>query len=439
MRKRLKAPCGLCELLIKCYGASSHIPRFEGVLISSKGVLNGGLDLRICNPCFMSLMNKVLRSPPPPPRFAIANGLYIGWLPDKYADTSPTEHAMVSLTQSTKLLTVVRGGLHTAIRSHVYYFRADSSTPASLLPREVVADGTIGVTMVGSMTPLQKTATYRRYDGRVPRLKAWYGSNNDLFGMVHVRREFFREGGLCANPMRRSSSIISDFDKPFWVHAFVELFPFGRGGLDERRKIDIGVEEYIRYCLRLSSRRRATHHAFTLVAFDVLARHHAMQAIYLRARLSPSSVATSAAVRREELLEHLKQREDRLRNIASNRTVGAAPRSGESIRNLYSFITTGMRAHYGSNEERSRARSDLLSMQLAYGQPSIFFYRFSSSSSAYRVAAFAGSMEASRLDPMRQVADESLYLSKAKLGAVAASNPMACARYYDAVISIFVD
>ncbi|KAG3169621.1 hypothetical protein PI126_g2722 [Phytophthora idaei] len=40
---------------------------------------------------------------------------------------------------------------------------------------------------------------------------------------------------------------------------------------------------------------------------------------------------------------------------------------------------------------------------------------------------------------MRQAADESLYLSKAKFGAVAASNPMACARYYDAVISIFVD
>ncbi|KAG6973176.1 hypothetical protein JG687_00001042 [Phytophthora cactorum] len=98
------------------------------------------------------------------------------------------------------MLTVVRGDLHTAIRSHVYYFRADSSTPASLLPREVVADGTIGVTMVGSMTPLQKTATYRRCDGRVPRLKAWYGSNNDLLGTVHVRREFFREGGLCANP-----------------------------------------------------------------------------------------------------------------------------------------------------------------------------------------------------------------------------------------------
>ncbi|KAG2842393.1 hypothetical protein PC111_g2717 [Phytophthora cactorum] len=39
-----------------------------------------------------------------------------------------------------------------------------------------------------------------------------------------------------------------------------------------------------------------------------------MQAIYLRARLSPSSVATSAAVRREELLEYLKQREHRLRN-----------------------------------------------------------------------------------------------------------------------------
>ncbi|KAF1776901.1 hypothetical protein GQ600_5978 [Phytophthora cactorum] len=238
--------------------------------------------------------------------------------------------------------------------------------------------------MVGSMTPLQKTATYRRCDGRVPRLKAWYGSNNDLFGTVHregyvqtqvvlersneladataiagsqeLDRECARfnapdpsynnvsdddetttqaatalltyyDDGDEANQtryvlnkqnqkkkviVRRSSSIISDFDKPFWVHAFVELLPFGRGGLDERRKIDIALEwksifgTAFGYLLGDAQR--------IMLAFDVLARHHAMQAIYLRARLSPSSVATSAAVRREELLEYLKQREHRLRN-----------------------------------------------------------------------------------------------------------------------------
>lgn len=50
----------------------------------------------------------------------------------------------------------------------------------------------------------------------------------------------------------RSSSILSDFEPVFWCYAFCEICPFGRGGLDEPRKVEIGIEEYLRYCLRLS-------------------------------------------------------------------------------------------------------------------------------------------------------------------------------------------
>ncbi|KUF86230.1 hypothetical protein AM588_10003254 [Phytophthora nicotianae] len=137
-------------------------------------------------------MNKKLRSPP---KFAIANGLYIGLLPEEYMDTNATEHAMLGLAQSTRMLTVVRGGNHSAIRAHAYYFRAVPSTPASLLPREVISDGTIGVTMIGSMTPQQKAATFKQYNVRVPRLISlleWYRFNNCVFNAVRVNDNIIR-------------------------------------------------------------------------------------------------------------------------------------------------------------------------------------------------------------------------------------------------------
>ncbi|ETO75398.1 hypothetical protein F444_09001 [Phytophthora nicotianae P1976] len=192
MAKRLKSPQGLHEELLMCYDVSSQIPALKGALLSPMGINNGGRELYVCKPCFNSLMNKKLRSPP---KFAIANGLYIGLLPEEYMDTNATEHAMLGLAQSTRMLTVVRGGNHSAIRAHAYYFRAVPSTPASLLPREVISDGTIGVTMIGSMTPQQKAATFKQYNVRVPRLISlleWYRSNNCVFNAVRVNDNIIR-------------------------------------------------------------------------------------------------------------------------------------------------------------------------------------------------------------------------------------------------------
>lgn len=228
--------------------------------------------------------------------------------------------------------------------------------------------------------------------------------------------------------VRRSSAIISDFDKSFWVNAFVELFPFGRGGFDEPRSVGIALGPFIGYCLRLSSRRHAEHHSFTLVAFDVLVRHESMNAVYLRAKMSPATVSTAASVGRAELVQHLESQEARLKRLATSRCTDLRPQTDPHIRNLYSFITTGMSAFYGSNEERVRARSDLLVMQLVYGQPSIFFTMSPSCASSYRVAAFAGKLDAAVLDLVNEELRGLLIMSKARLGEIAAKNPMACAR-----------
>ncbi|KAF1784186.1 hypothetical protein GQ600_1572 [Phytophthora cactorum] len=53
--------------------------------------------------------------------------------------------------------------------------------------------------------------------------------------------------------VHRSTNILSDFDPAFWARAFGDLFPCGRGSLDETRPIKISPLELVRYCLRLST------------------------------------------------------------------------------------------------------------------------------------------------------------------------------------------
>ncbi|ETL80792.1 hypothetical protein L917_18739, partial [Phytophthora nicotianae] len=344
--------------------------------------------------------------------------------------------------------------------------------------------------MVGSMTPLQKTATFKKYEARVQRLLEqlqWYQNYNHLFKRVEASDAFTKSnvatetqvvldrtdgtaGGAspgnvvgldeacrrfnapappfadAAEPdeteeittvalvtdynvgsdsqrvqafierqnaiVRRSSSILSDFDPSFWVLVFVELNPF---------ELPSAV---------FSSSRQA---------FDVLARHRSMQAVYLRAKMEPTVVGSRCDVDREELVAHLKRQEERLKLLSTNVIVRPCLQADQSIRNLYSFITTGMKASYGSNEERSQARSNLLYMQLQYGQPSIFFTLSPSSSSSVRVAAFAGDIDNSLLEAMTYTVQGSLYKTRAELSAAATSNPMACARYYNAIVHLLID
>jgi hypothetical protein len=53
-----------------------------------------------------------------------------------------------------------------------------------------------------------------------------------------------------------TGQILSDFHKNYWIMMFAELFPYRRGGLEEDRKVAIGMNAYLG---QLSSRRFAVH------------------------------------------------------------------------------------------------------------------------------------------------------------------------------------
>ncbi|KAG6947380.1 hypothetical protein JG688_00015579, partial [Phytophthora aleatoria] len=126
-----------------------RVKKAQGRLLSRSGITiqRGTVKLQLCHSCYLSLMSKRLTSPP---KFAIANGLYIGVLPSRFHDTTVTENSLLNLAQATQFVSVVRGGRHSTIRAHAYYFRA------RLLPEKVVAKGIIGVLMVGAIAKKRK-------------------------------------------------------------------------------------------------------------------------------------------------------------------------------------------------------------------------------------------------------------------------------------------
>lgn len=226
----------------------------------------------------------------------------------------------------------------------------------------------------------------------------------------------------------RSTGIMSDFDPAFWSYAFCELFPYGRGGLDEPRDVPISIIEFIRYCMRLSSRKHSRHRSFAMVGFDVVARHNVFQTIYIRARMAPDAMMRAARISRDSLEQYVEYKQQRIAAISESKPLPSEPNLDPHINELYSNISAGMRAYWGSNEERASARTDLFSMQVELGQPTIFFTLSPDCSSTYRIASLAGEIPNDFLSAMGADINECLTFSRARLGHIAAENPYACAR-----------
>lgn len=113
--------------------------------------------------------------------------------------------------------------------------------------------------------------------------------------------------------------------------------------------------------------------------------------------------------------------------MSNGKSVSAPPHYSQPVRALLSGISTGLRAHWGSNEERAEGRKHVMTRQLDAGQPSIFSIISPSTCGVYRIANLAGVISDTLLN--RACIDECLEFSQTRLGQIATDNPVACARY----------
>lgn len=92
----------------------------------------------------------------------------MGWLPHDFNDTTMIEYLMMNLAQSNAFVTTVIGGHNRKMSSHAYFFQANPTIPAALLPCDILSSGEI---KVGHLTSYQKMVLLKKYSVRVDRLR----------------------------------------------------------------------------------------------------------------------------------------------------------------------------------------------------------------------------------------------------------------------------
>jgi hypothetical protein len=405
MKKKLAFPSDLNALNRACYDVSSISKLLDGIMLSKEGIEVNGPNvilITFCKSCEKNIDNNSSKNPP---KFAIANGLWIGRLPEEFDDTTKTEHTMMNLAQSNSFVMTVIGGYNRKMSSHAYSFLSKPTVPAAMLPRDILATGEIKVGIGGCLTAYQKMVLRKKFSVRVDRLRSlgqFYKNWNHLYENVemnslndelenidsHIVQELFenemnndrftpydqqnrhseqmedvvdeksqqvRLSVITDNStigVWRSGELLSDYKKNYWTYSFCELFPFGKGGLEEKRKVTIGLHAYLMNCLRLSSRRFAMHESFPLVAFDVIARHNSMSAVFLRTQISPELAMQASKVTSAQFEAQLNYQEEFLNARKKGKPLPSQPEFCKSVFNLQCGIETGLKAYWGSNQER---------------------------------------------------------------------------------------
>jgi hypothetical protein len=171
----------------------------------------------------------------------------------------------------------------------------------------------------------------------------------------------------------RSSDFYSDFEKTYIVDAFPELFPFGRGGLDEDRDKPWSLEKQVRHLLDLSSRTFSKHYSFMLVMMDIISRHRGIRSVYLRTTRAPVLSISALKVQRESLEIQMTYRKAVMDNLRANRPPPDKPEFDQDVFNLMCGVRSGQGAMFGTGDERLAARTKAFSMQAQLGAVSIFF------------------------------------------------------------------
>ena len=504
-------------------------------LVAETCYMRRGADGRalacLCRTCHKSVRGT--GGKPRPPRFAIANGFYVGALPEHLLDSTWLELRLMSMVTPLMSVKVVRGGANRVIRSHVSLYDARPSSLVTLLPR-VLADtnDTFMVIMSGLMTPAQDLAVRRSHrvrSARLTELYEFFTAHNKLYSERAVQRRaghfvdhdpvFERANGdsverssrptaatgatsaaahdfeqamdadqsnvrqrvvadAAASPeeellvrsaggvhvsydgstmaerlqvagparnqgptvaggpvvIRQGGALVPD-STPFLVEMLVPgLIAFGRGGPDEPRPVRVSKLECLRHYALLSLRRFAQDTVYTLMAFDMSARHQAMAQASLYCRLSSTEQnAAIANVTPQELSALLDYDTACLSAARNNLPRPPVPPDVGRAKTLTNRFRAAAAHGKGSNPARQVHLRRGFSLQTRFGSASLFVTISPKDNGSLTVAYLAGQVACDKLEEI----DISNLPSQAARFAATSKDPVACARYFNRIVRCF--
>ena len=153
----LQAPDNLPITIIQCYDVSFAFSELTNCLVSPRGFLND--QLQFCRLCYNQLTNDNRVGPP---KFSIANGNYVGSLPEHFLSLSQAEISLVSMGSYITKIINVQGGIGKKLVGHSTVFLNVPGPPITVLPVEL-QNSNFYVVFGGAATEQQKTLTKKKH------------------------------------------------------------------------------------------------------------------------------------------------------------------------------------------------------------------------------------------------------------------------------------
>jgi hypothetical protein len=173
-----------------------------------------------------------------------------------------------------------------------------------------------------------------------------------------------------------SGSPVCDYNNPgLYTGAFPELFPYGIGGPDVKRRVGLSLEKYAEHAMKLADSRFREHSIFPFVLFNVLQRHRVSQG-------ASQSMRLGCYVDLAEHLDHLSgpaletclkdlqqaQRRGKFPSVHDCKDIETRSALGRMFRELN---TIGGRLPLTDSSKRT-ARNEMYAMMIRHGLPDFF-------------------------------------------------------------------
>jgi hypothetical protein len=112
-----------------------------------------------------------------------------------------------------------------------------------------------------------------------------------------------------------NSEVIADGDRPnYFERAFPCLFPYGVGGLEADRQVEVDFRDHIKWALDYHDRRFGRHETFPFVAFGIVQRRQALYSarLQMRRKTFDTDARLLSTITLEKLEKARKEEEDNL-------------------------------------------------------------------------------------------------------------------------------
>jgi len=211
--------------LVDAYAAPACVTYLSNVMVAPKSFRcytdSAGHPtawFTVCSACLKAIKRACM------PMFAIANGFFIGKLPDTLTGLTLPERFMTQVVSISAMTRVMRGSRHRCIRSHCVAFDCTPGPPVSLLPTSISDVSGFRVAMVGDFTEAQLEKVKKLHQIRTSKLRDaydFYTLNNSLYSHV----------------VRNDSALLGDMDYDLLAHLILEHIE------DEGGVVDSSVRE----------------------------------------------------------------------------------------------------------------------------------------------------------------------------------------------------